>query len=314
MKKRTKIIIAVLALVAILTACVSCAVKGDMEMAGSAAPGDDYYNGYDKENGFTGGSTASGDVLDESRKIIKTVTEYVQTDKYDDFITQMNATVTELQGYVISASYRGDSYYSKDALRHATLTVRVPAQRLSEFTAYVDGAGIVTSYTESIDDVTAEYVDVESRIAVLTAEETALLEMLEMANTVSTALEIRTRLNQVQGDIASLRAQKNTYDTLVAYSTVNLNVSEVRRAESTDPTFFEEIGYNFTDSITSIGDGLRDFAVWFIGDIVYIVLIAGLLTGGFFAARPVIRRILQKKRAQKPRTEKPDESAGTDGK
>ena len=306
MKKRTKILIAIIALATMLTVCVSCSAR---DMVGGAPSLEDYYNGYDKEGGFTGGSTVGSDVLDESRKIVKTVNEQVQTDRYDDFMAEMNATVTELSGYVTSASYRGDSYYSRETLRYATLTLRIPADRLSEFTAYVDGAGVVTSYTESIEDVTAAYVDVESRIAVLTAEETALLEMLEMANTVSTALEIRTRLNQVQGDIASLRAQKNTYDTLVAYSTVNLNVSEVRRAESTDPTFLEEIGYNFSDSITTIGEGLRDFAVWFIGDIIYILLVTGLLTGGFFAARPAIRRLLQRRKKgtepQKPESSTP---------
>ncbi len=307
-KKITKILASALALLALLTLCVSCTSKdGYAPGMGGADIGD--YEEINKENSFTGGTTDSGDVLDESRKIIKTVNESVQTEDYEGFLDQMNATVGALGGYVTSANYRGDTYYNRESLRYANVTVRIPAEKLSEFTERIEGISVVTSYTESVDDVTAAYVDVESRIAVLTAEEAALLEMLSAAETVSTALEIRTRLSAVQGDLASLKAQKNTYDTLVAYSTVHLNVSEVRRAESTDPTFFEEVGYNFSDSLDSIGQGLRAFAVWLLGDIIYIVIVAGLLAGAFFAGRYLLRR----RRLAKGRTEAAVEAKPTEG-
>lgn len=307
MKSIKKVIITLILLVAACLSFASCRSAN----ADIVPPMDNGYAGdaYEKGDGVIEGVTGSADlVLDADRKIIKTVNESVQTESYDAFLDTVREKVSALGGYVTSANYRGDSYYGKNDLRQATLTLRIPAERLAELTDAVSGLGVVTYYNESAKDVTTAYVDVESRIAVLSAEETALLEILAKAETVSDALEVRARLNTVQSDLASLRAQKNSYDTLTAYSTVYLTVYEVRRAESTDPTFFEEVGYNFSDSLDSIGEGLRAFAVWLLGDIIYILLVAGLLTGGFFAGRFLIRRRRAARIAEPPAAEHKEET------
>ena len=314
MKSIKKVIVTLILLVAACLLFASCRSAN----ADIVPPMDNGYAGdaYEKGDGVIEGVTGSADlVLDADRKIIKTVNESVQTESYDAFLDTVREKVSALGGYVTSANYRGDSYYGKNDLRQATLTLRIPAERLAELTDAVSGLGVVTYYNESAKDVTTAYVDVESRIAVLSAEETALLEILAKAETVSDALEVRARLNTVQSDLASLRAQKNSYDTLTAYSTVYLTVYEVRRAESTDPTFFEEVGYNFSDSLDSIGEGLRAFAVWLLGDIIYILLVAGLMTGGFFAGRFLIRRRRRAARIAEPpaaehKEETPAESDG----
>ena len=289
MKVLSKILAGIISALALVLVCTSCSLNN--------APANDggEYGGVndsmiDKESSYTGGSLITSDLISADRKIVKTVRESIQTETYDEFLSAMQEKIAELGGYITSANYRGDSFYNKDTLRTATVTVRIPAEKLGEFTESLEATSIVTSHTEEVNDVTTAYVDVESRISVLVAEETALLEMLESAENVDTALTIRTRLNSVQSDLASLRAQKNTYDSLVAYSTVHLNISEVRRAESTDPTFFEEVGYNFSESLDSIGEGIRAFAVWIIGDILYILIIAALLSAAFFLARHIFRK------------------------
>lgn len=300
MKKTLKAIILSLTLILILTLSVSCS---------SSVAGDGYYGGGDKyENGMTGPENVSGsvgngtgttDIVSPDRKIIKTVRESVQTENFDDFLREVRESVSELGGYISSANQSGDSYYNSNLHRNASLTVRIPADKLDEFTAKIDGLGVVTSYSESMDDVTGAYVDVESRIAVLEAEETALLAMLAEATNVSTSLEIRKRLTDVQGDLASLRAQKKTYDSLIAYSTVYMSIYEVRRAETANPGFFEEVGGVFSDSLYDIGTGLRDFAVWFLGNIIYIVIFAGIVAGAIILLKKLIKNRKSKKAAEK---------------
>ena len=299
MKRTFKLIITAIIVALIIALATSCSYSS----SGSAmAPSDggDMSNGADKyEGGYgepgIGTNTSTSDVLDPNRKIIKTVRESVQTETYDDLLATVRTTVTELGGYISSANQSGNNYYNTDTRRNATLTVRIPAEKLDEFTAMIDGAAIVTSYSETMEDVTGAYVDVESRISVLAAEETALLAMLEKATNTSTALEIRRRLNEVQSDLASLRAQKNTYDSLIAYSTVYLNIYEVRRAQTTNPTFAEEVGGVFNDSLYDIGTGLRDFAVWFLGNIIYIVIFAGISVGAIFLYINIRKKIKSKK-------------------
>ncbi len=276
MKRNFKLLLALILAFATLVTLASCKAGGNY-----AAGEDAYYDG-----------TASGadkiptegteELIPEDRKIIKTVYESVHTDKYDSFLSSLRSTINEAGGYISSASYNSASYYNSDALREARFVIRIPAEKLTSFTTTVESLGIVYSYNESMSDVTAAYVDVESRIAVLAAEETALLEMLSLATTVSDSMTIRTRLNEVQSDLASLEAQKRTYDSLISYSTVNMTVYEVRRAEAVNPSFFEEVSGTFSDSLADIGDGLRSFAIWFLGNIIYIVLFAALVTGGTF--------------------------------
>lgn len=302
MKKTLKLIVAALTLLVLVLSIVSCSSS-----MGGSAPSYPSYDGGDKyENGMAGapgdigsGITGSTEVLDPNRKIIKTVRESIQTEAFDDLLREVRESVAELGGYISSANQSGDSYYNSESRRNASLTVRIPAEKLDEFTKKVDSLAVVTSYSESMDDVTGAYVDVESRISVLAAEETALLAMLAESNNVSTALEIRKRLNDVQSDLASLRAQKNTYDSLIAYSTVYMSIYEVRRAEVANPSFFEEVGGVFNDSLYDIGEGLRSFAVWFLGNIIYIVIFAGIVTGAIFLYNNIRKKRKAKKEAKK---------------
>ena len=289
MKKLSRIF-AVLALtLSVIAFAVSC--SGGADYGGGAAVGDDAYTGSGSLNGAYGDKVEdTGSALVENRKIIKNVNETVQTDRYDEFIASLYEAVNNAGGYVSDKNERGESYYNEDSLRYASFTVRIPAQALSDFTARVDSLAVVTYYSESQNDVTGAYIDTESRIAVLEAEESALLDMLALATSVDSALSIRTRLVEVQSDLASLRRQLESYDDRVAYSTVYLTVSEVRRAVEREQSFFEEVGGNFKDSLYGIGKGLRAFAVWLLGDFLYILLFLAVATAVFFLLRFVYRR------------------------
>ena len=263
---------------------------------------------YDGFVGDTSGSNSNGadkitNLLGADRKIIKTVHESVQTDAYDSFVSSLAEAVASVGGYVSTKEEQGDSYYNSQTLRYSYYTIRIPAERLDEFTKSIDGLAVVTSYNESMLDVTEAYVDVESRIAVYESERIALLEMLEKSENVDTLLEIRTKLLAVESDLASLKAQKASYDSRVAHSTVYLRLYEVRRAVSENPGFFEEIGAKFSDSLYGIGEGVRDLAVWFIGNILYILLLSAVGVGIFFLVRFIYKKRRERREEKKAENE-----------
>ncbi len=283
-----KILIAIITLTVTLSLClglIACSASVSESSDNKSAIGSDsssgspgYVGGYptgddyvDEDSKFENG-TAGDSSLAEDRKIIKTVNQSLQTEDFNAVIDNVNALVSELGGYISNSYFKGESYYNKDSLRSATLTVKIPAQKLSDFVSRAEKNAVVVKYNESVSDVTNAYIDIESRIAVYEAEEIALLEMLEASPDINTMLSIRSRLNEVQYSLASLRAQKNNYDNRIEYSTVHLDIDEVRQAVSRDPGFFEEIGDNFSDSLYGIGRFFRSLAVWFIGDFLYILL------------------------------------------
>lgn len=296
-KKTLSTIVTVILTIVLLA---SCGYAGDKNMAGSVGGAENGYGGAYPDYAGKENTVIEG----ENRKIIKNVNESVQTDAFDAFLDSLYDAISEVDGYVSSSSYNGESYYDDSSLRTANITIRIPAEKLTDFTEKIDSLAVVTSYNEYIDDVTNQYIDVTSRIAVLEAEETALLEILKSAATTSDALAVRTRLLDVQSDLASLRAQRDSIDDRVEYSTVTLRVREVRRAVAQNVGFFDEVGGNFLDSVYDIGEGFRAFAVWFLGDILYILLFGGVLTGIFFLARFLFKKYKSKLPTLKTRKKK----------
>ncbi len=305
MKKRI-ILAALLALA--LTFCVSCGGAMKDEVFAPDVPSLD--SGSD---GWGGGAFGDKEDVNDSltdtsitnapdRKIIKTVNQTVETEEYEKFIDELRAAVTAYGGYVSNSSYSGGGIYNEYANRRASFEIRIPAERLDEFTAAVDGLGAVTYYQEWTNDVTLSYVDITGKISVLEAEEAALLAILARAETTADLIAIRESLTDVQGELASLRAQKKVLDDKVAYSTVNLTLREVKRVQSSDQSLLEEIGGEFSDSLEDIGSGFRAFFVWLIGDSLYILIACAIATAAFFVLRAVIRRIVAtrvKKKAEK---------------
>ena len=285
MKKRTKLSLLLVTLLLLLSVIfTSCGA--DME-----APGNMGGDAVEKDD--VGGLPPTDDVLSAERKIIKTVYETVETKEYDAFIEKLKTAVADAGGYFSTSRYAGDGYEERGN-RNAYFEIRIPADGLAAFTEAVGKMGSVSHYSESVDDVTAAYVDVESRIAVLEAEEAALLEILSKSEKVSDMLEIRKQLSEVQADLASLRAQKKTYDSLVAYSTVNLTLNEVDREVKANDTFFSEVGEQFVDSLYGIGSFFRGLGIFFLGNSPVLILLAAIGVGIFFLVRTFVRRSRRK--------------------
>lgn len=222
-------------------------------------------------------ATVSG--LLAEQKIIKTVYQTVQTTDYDVFLTALGESLQQKGGYISSSQYSGDK---KDKSREAMLTLRIPAQQLEDVQAVIRHGATVTRYKDQLDDVTTEYIDVESRIAVLAAEEQALLDMLGNAPDVQTLLAVRKQLSEVQGDLSSLRAQKENNDKRISYSTVYLTVYEKDVTTGAEDAFFwSAVGTSFVNSLFGLGRGMRSFGIWFLGRSPYILLIAAVVAGVF---------------------------------
>lgn len=309
MKKR--LFLTLLLCLAILLSFVGCDDSRSYDLPaenGMTAVGD--YGTADAPGKSEGGASSD-------RKIITTVNERVETETYDAFIEGLKKAVSEAGGYFVSSAYSGKGKEDgKD--RYASFEIRIPAEKLSEFSGKVGALGTVLSYKETANDVTLSYVDLESRISVLEAEETALLSILANASTTSEVLEIRKTLSDTQADLASLRAQKKTYDTLVAYSTVHLTVNEVAYARSEDGSFFSEVGDAFMTSLSAIGGFFRGAAIFVLGSSPVLLLIAAVGVAIFLLVRAFLRRDSGKSKASSPPRAKPEEVASqeekTDGK
>lgn len=83
--------------------------------------------------------------------------------------------------------------------------IRIPADKLNEFVDIVGELGNVTQENESVEDVTLQYVDVESHKKALETEQARLMELLSTAENMEDLLSIESKLSDIRYEIEKLR-------------------------------------------------------------------------------------------------------------
>ena len=220
------------------------------------------------ETGST--SDASKAALPAGRKLIRNAELSVQTKTFDDFCAAVRQKTAALSGYEESSD---SGAYSNDT-RYATIVLRIPAARLDEFLDSVSTLGTVTSQSTSMQDVTDEYIDIESRLAALETEQETLLALMKKSDKLSDTLEIQDRLSEVRGKLESLKGQLKALESKVDYSKVTLSITEVQRVTLPESrSFWTQVRQNLSDNLYSIGQGLRSFAIGFLSALPYFVLV-----------------------------------------
>lgn len=234
-----------------------------------------------------------------NRKLIRTFHIQIQTKEFDEVVEGIQAKVQELGGYIENSSLDSGSSYYSNYNRYSYITVRIPSDKLDGFVDNVKETSNVTSISESTEDITLNYVDVESRKIALETERDRLLELLEKAETVEDIITIESRLSEVRYQLESYTSQLRTYDNQVDYSTVYIDISEVDRETKVEPkTFWEEVTEDFGDSLYGLGQGFRGFAIWFLGSSPYLILWAVIIGAVVFAVRTIGKKRRLKKTLQ----------------
>ena len=168
----------------------------------------------------SGASTAENvqKQVEQGRKLIRRMDIGVETQSFDELLSQIDAKVAELGGYIESSNTYGSSY-GYEGNRSADYTVRVPADKMDEMVTMVSENANVTRKSESTDDVTLSYVDTKSRKEALEVEQERLMALMEKAESVDAIIALETRLTEVRYQIQSMESQLRTYDNQVDYAT-----------------------------------------------------------------------------------------------
>ncbi len=228
-----------------------------------------------------------------NEKIIKTVEAYVQTKEYDKYIESLISSVSANGGYIEKSDANMGGYY--DSNRNSTYVLRIPADKLDAFMVSAEENGKITSKTEMQQNVTLEYVDIESRISAYKTEKATLTNLLEKAASLENVLAIQERLSEVNYQIENFTAQLRVLENRVSYSTVTLHISEVERVSESEPTLWQRIKNEFLDNIDNLKESIEDFAVAIIGGIPVIIPTVAFI----IVAIVVIKKIIKKRKAKK---------------
>ena len=309
MKKMTAFLVTLCMLAALLAGCGGASKSTQAFDAAAAAPAEaangayyDMESAKSEDGGLTGDTDST--VLPEGRKWIITVNMSAETEDLDALMEALNGKISGLGGYVEDQDSYNGSMYSSRRYRSASLTVRIPAQRVDEFTEEMSGIANVVSTNLSREDITLSYVATESRVKALQTEEARLLELMEQAETMADLLEIESRLTDVRYELENRASQLRLYDNQVDYATIYLSIDEVQEYTPVEePTVWERISGGFVSSIKGVGNGLLDLLVWVLAKSPYLVILGGVTVGVVVLIKKRKTRRAAKKAAKQNPTE-----------
>ena len=311
-------LLAALVLAVSMTACGSNSYSGGSsanykESARIDAP---YETPSEEEAGVANVDTGGGSFSDLANqasvpenlnlKLIWRADIRMETLQFDQSISSITEKVSQLGGFVENSYTSGGSDLQGNYMeKYATLTLRVPADKLNDFLSDLGDYGTITRQNLSSENISLEYADTEARKRALETEYDRLLELMAKAESIDTVIALEARMSEVRLQLDALSSQLRSYDNLVDYSTVEIDIQEVRKISPTNAvTVTERIKNGFSNSLYSVGVFLEDLVIFLIVNIPIFVVIALFAALVLFIVKRVRRRKKPEQAEKKERRKK----------
>ena len=231
----------------------------------------------------------------------------IETLDYAGTMTAVKDTIKKYGGVIQSEDESDSSYnwyyenYRKTGgTLHNYLQVRIPSEKYDSFLSELDGVGKIISKSTSVDNISQQYYDTTTQIEALQIQEKNLLAMLEKCETIEDMITVQERLSEVQYELNSLQTTKRYMDVDVAYSYVNINVSEVMEYHyESEPVKTNTFIDRLQNTLKSTGKGFLSFMeglLFLVIRLMPYLLIAAVICLIF---RKKIKRLLDDRKADK---------------
>lgn len=210
------------------------------------------------------------------RMIVRTAEMRIVVGDTMKTVDAVTKAVEAMGGYV-----SGSNIWREGELMHATLKLRIPADKLTASLTSIRGlAKRVDNETIASQDVSQEFVDLESQVRNLEATETELRALLitarQNSKRASDVLEVHQQLTMIRGQIEQARGRMRYLSQVAAMSSISLDVLPDAIAQPVvEPGWHPVIIAR--EAIRALIGALQSAATVGIWLIVYIVPIFGIL-------------------------------------
>lgn len=214
--------------------------------------------------------------LTPEKKVIRTANMRMEVKDYQEALAAVKNLIAEYEGELTSEN---EQQYS--GRLENTLVIRVFPQRFDSLLLEFEQLAVQVDFKSvNAEDVTRQYIDLETRLASKRAVVERYRELLKQAKNVEEVLAVEENLRKVVEEIESIEGQLKYLSRQVDHSTINLTIYEKGSPLATGRSFWGRIGEGFTDGWAL----LKDLAVGVV-TIWPIVLILALLIVWFLRRR-----------------------------
>jgi uncharacterized protein DUF4349 len=242
-------------------------------------------------------SNPAGDltVIERSnRMIVKNADVRLTVKDTDIAINRATQIVGDAGGYLVSSRVWYQDYYGNN-LKYAAITIGVPVDEFEKALTRLRELAIkVVDETAAGDDVTQQYVDLQSQLTNLEATRARIQDFLKDAKTIDEALRINQELSNIEGQIEQIKGQMNYLNDRSAYSTITLNLEPEFPVLTPTPTptaapTATPVPWNpgktfgkAKDTVTVLYQGIAEFFIWLGVVILPILLPPALILWGLW--------------------------------
>lgn len=199
-----------------------------------------------------------------NRMIIKNGEMSLLVANTDRTIDQVTGVAVDSGGYIVSAKT-----WVQDGYKYATINMGVPSDQFEAVQRQLRTLAIeVLIDTSSGQDVSDEYVDLQSRLTNLEATRARIREFLDKATKVEEALQVNAQLSEIEGEIEQVKGRMQYLKDRAAYSTLLVNIEQQRPTPTPYPTptpTYWQPGQTLSDAGDALGEilrGLGDLLIW----------------------------------------------------
>jgi len=233
-------------------------------------------------------ATAAGIAPEQARKIIKNGNVSLKATDVQTKMQEITALAQQSGGYVESSYVDNivqpiiiDSTQDAKIARETTtmianMTIKVPAEKFESSFQTIIGMGKLINQSSNSNDITSQYRDIEARVTNLKVQEKNLQDIMTRATTVEDTLKVEVELNRVRTEIDIMTGNLKNWDQLVEYSTIYINMTEVKEAELEKvdvPGVWQNAKDGFISTINTIRYGIERMFVFLISAIPYILVL-----------------------------------------
>ncbi len=229
-----------------------------------------------------------------NRMIVKNADVRLMVKDTDLAIDRATQIIGDAGGYIVSSRVWYQDYYGNN-LKYAAITIGVPVEEFENVLSRLRGLAIkVVDETAAGDDVTEQYVDLQSQLINLEATRARIQEFLKDAKTIDEALRINQELANIEAQIEQIKGRMNYLNDRSAYSTITVNLEPEFPVLTPTPTATPhptatpipwKPGDTFQDAkstVTVAYQGIANFAIWLVVVILPIILPPALILWGLW--------------------------------
>ena len=199
---------------------------------------------------------------------------------------------SELQSWIATADPRStsagiDYEQTYDNLYNVTMTFSVTSTQYTQIEEYLAGyaqqhGGKLVNLHESVQDVTSDYVDSQSRLTNLRGEQQRLLLLLSNTTALGDIITVESKLTDVEGQIEDIESHLNALKNQTTFYTVTIGlqpIAPVTPPPTSTPWSFGQVLHDSWSAALGFAQGLATLLTWLVVFSIYLIPVA--LVGWF---------------------------------